>query len=180
MIKPGFQIHYFRPVQSPEEIRARYPSGEYKANELAVPADQLKVRSMNFGQFWRGEGADNLSYAVSLPLQFAIDIIAWQLPDYVEDSKEFPDESSLMERLLKEEDWNTDADYLLHKGPELLRQLLLEEYAHEMLLQWFGDGVLKIDGFVLNTIEKVELKNGLVLISGLCRSTGTSSAYQDF
>lgn len=135
---------------------------------------------MNFGQHWRDESVENIPYSVELPKQLAIDIINWQLPEYVQDAQDYPEDHSLLEQLLKENDWNTNASWLLKQGPELLRQMLLEEYAHEMMLQWFGDGNLEQDGYILNSCKEVELAGDVLKIRGFCRKTGTTSAYQDF
>lgn len=163
-----------------ESIRSRYPAGEYFVKGQPVGVDQLKVRSMNFGQHWRAEAVESLPYEVKLPLQLAIDLLNWQLPEYIEDARAFPDEDALLDRLLKENGWNADAHYLLHQGPALLRQMLLEEYAHEIISQWFGDGPVSGDGYVLNSCNEVSMERDRIVIYGYCRSTGSSSAYQDF
>lgn len=165
---------------TPETIRSRYQKGHYAVEGKAVEVDQIKVRSVNFGQPWRGEEVENLPYEIKLPLQLAIDIINWQLPDYVADARQFPDEQSLLDRLLAESGWITDAEQLMKTGSELLRQMVLEEYAHEMISQWFGDGQLSKEGYVLNSCNEVGLEDEFINIKGYCRKTGSSSAYQDF
>lgn len=163
-----------------ENIRSRYPEGEYAVNGQAVGVHQIRVRSMNFGQHWRGESVENIPYRVKLPLQLAVDFLNWLLPEYIEDARTYPDEEYLLNRLLKENGWSADGHHLIHEGPSLLRQVLLEEYAHEMISQWFGDGHLRGDGYVLNSCNQVSLEEDSVAIQGYCRSTGSSSAYQDF
>ena len=160
-------------------VRSNYLPGAYTVQGQTVVVEQLKIRTMNFGQHWRGEGVQSLPFEIELPIKFGIDIIEWQLPSYIEDSKQYPDLEDLMEGLLRHEGWPEDGSYLLREGPEVLRQLLLEYFAHEMLLQWFGDGDLQAHGFVLNTCDEVYISGDHILISGQCRASGTSSAYQD-
>ena len=164
---------------NPEAVRSRYPAGSYTAAGNPVSVDQLKVRTMNFGQHWRGEAVVNLPYSFRLPLQLGIDILDWQLPEYIADSQEFPDPEGLMERLLKKENWNTSGTYYLKEGSLLLRQMLLEYYAHEMLLQWLGDGSLEVQGYIINTCDQIEIEGEEIVIQGHCRQSGSSTAYQD-
>ena len=162
-----------------QNVRDQYPAGSYVVAGTTVSIERLKVRTMNFGQHWRGEAVISLPYTFKLPLQLAIDIVNWLLPEYVEDSKEYPDPEDLMEQLLKQEGWNTDGQYLLTEGPELLRQMLIEYYAHDMLMQWIGDGSLEQDGYVINSCDLVEIHGDQLVIEGKCRASGTSAVYQD-
>ena len=141
-----------------EIVRSRYPSGSYAVANKPVTVDQLKVRTMNFGQHWRGEDVVNHPYTLGLPLQLGIDILDWQLPEYIADSLEYPDPEDLMEQLLKKENWNTSGAYYLKEGPLLIRQMLLEYYAHEMILQFLGDGDLRGKGYIINTCDYVEIQ----------------------
>ena len=165
---------------SPQSIRSRYSAGQYFIEGKAREVGQIKVRTMNFGQHWRGEEVESIPYQIDLPVQLAIDIINWQLPEYAKDSQEHFDEDSLIDQLLKENDWKTDGHWLMTEGPELLRQMVVEEFAHEMILQWFGDGPTETDGYVLNSCNQTELIDQVLRITGYCRKTSTSSAYQDF
>jgi len=165
---------------TPEIIRNRYQKGHYEVAGKLVAVDRIKVRSMNFGQPWRGEEVENIAYEIKLHLQLATDIINWQLPDYVADARQFPDEQNLLDRLLAESGWISNAEQLMKTGSELLRQMVLEEYVHEMISQWFGDGQLSKDGYVLNSCNEVGLENEFIIIKGYCRNTASSSAYQDF
>lgn len=167
-------------MKDPVSLRREFPGAEefgYRFGPTVVNATQVGVRSMNFGQPWRGAEVQDLPYSVRLPDLFFLDILESSLPDFVSDAKEFPDDSCELERELRALDWPPAPSVV---GIETLRLLALQWFAHEMLLRWFGDGDPdRLPGFVINTIDGVSFDGSHPVISGNARPAGEGRTYQD-
>jgi hypothetical protein len=167
-------------VESPAAIRGRFghrgaePIGE--AESRPVNAAQLSVRSMNFGQHWRTPGVREVRYSVMLPLAFVADLLGRELPEYVEDCIKFPD-STPLEAALRRSLWPGAGQIL--DDPELCA-LALNWFAHDCLLEWFGDGEPEgAAGYVINTVDLSERQGNAVRFAGAARPAGQPVQYQD-
>ncbi|NKB65631.1 MAG: hypothetical protein GKR89_01100 [Candidatus Latescibacteria bacterium] len=162
----------------PLQLRRSYPdSNTYQVEGHPVTAEQLAVRSFNFGQFWRTPDMAEVTYTVALPLQYFIDTLAAEWADFTADARRFPDPSDPFENALRQRHWPTPAAVVADAE---MAQLALAWWGHELLLNWFGDGEPKGQpGFVLNTIDRVALADGLPTLTGRARNAGLSVAYQD-
>ena len=154
-------------------LRARYPDASRCACVVggqAYTPDRLTVRTMNFGQAWRAPGAADVGYRVEVPRAFFLDLLRAELPDYLDDSRRFPDADSAIDRMLAAAGWPAEGEVLAR--PELANAFA-GFFAHELLLRWFGDGLpAHRPGFVLNTIERVEtVGEHVIAIEGHARPT---------
>ncbi|MBO3697630.1 hypothetical protein [Roseivirga sp. E12] len=145
--------------------------------ELA-PED-MRIRSMNFGQHWRTEGVENFPYEAKIPLAFVIDYLNTQLEEYVEDAIADPDEDDEMDNLLKAYGWSTDAENLLSNTSERLKDLLMDFFAFDMLIHWYCDGQAPDNGAMINSFERFSIDGDYLIITGQCRKSGFPVRYQD-
>jgi len=135
------------------------------------------VRSMNFGQHWRTPNVAEVSYAVEIPLEFFVALLDEQLPSLVEDTRQFPDEESSLDRAIAAATFSNAVEALRDR---VLANELAQFYAHEVLLRWLGDGPPDVEpGFVLNTIERVVIEPDAILLEGTGRRSGIPVVYQD-
>lgn len=168
-----------RSVESPVVVRARYPevTGASCAAEGArVVPERLSVRSMNFGQHWRTPGVVDVDYRVELPRRFLRDVLARELPGYVDDCLKFPDddpfEVALRARGLPGAE-GVAAD-------EALCREALWYFARDLLVEWLGDGWPDEEpGWVLNTVDRVGVLEGVCWVEGRCRRSQAGVKYQD-
>ena len=150
---------------------------EYYCDGLKCTAEQISLRSMNFGQHWRTPNIKTFNYSVTVPKSFAIEYIDQKMPEYQEDAEKFPDPTDTFEIELKLHEWPKAIKML---SIPKLSELALEYYAHELLLEWFGDGPPDVEpGFILNTIDEISIVKELILFKGHCRRSQSNIAYQD-
>ena len=133
---------------------------------------------MNFGHRWRTPGIVDVDYRVDLPRAFVLEYLREELPAYIEDSKNFPDPESGIDRALETAGWPSASEVLTRLD---LTYSFAKFYAHELMLRWFGDTTMEGQHrFVLNTIERVEVADEYVVtISGTARRTGSPVQFQD-
>ena len=135
-----------------------------------VPLESLSVRSMNFGQAWRTPGVREISYSLQIPMAFFLELLARpeQLPDLIDDTRRFPDPDDPLDRALIDAGYPDAAEAMAH--PTLARELA-RFFAHEALLRWLGDGPPQAEpGFVLNTVDRVEVRAEGILLEGTGRN----------
>ena len=150
---------------------------EYYCDGLKCTAEQISLRSMNFGQHWRTPNIKTFNYSVTVPKSFAIEYIDQKMPEYQEDAENFPDPTDTFEIELKLHEWPKAIKML---SIPKLSELALEYFAHELLLEWFGDGPPDVEpGFILNTIDEISIVKELILFKGHCRRSQSNIAYQD-
>ncbi len=131
---------------------------------------------MNFGQHWRTEDIVDVRYSLELPGGFFLDVLTRELPDWIEDSKRFPGGPEL-ETALRERGWPTAEQVA---ADPYLGRLALEHFAHDLLLEWLGDGPCEAgETYVLNTVDHVAIKSGVPRIEGTARRGGIPMGYQD-
>lgn len=139
---------------------------------------------MNFSQPWRKAGIVDVAYSIELPIQYFLDVLDRELPELMEDSRQFPDppERELeLEKALRERGWPSPH----HVGGDPgLAHLALEYFASDMLLEWLGAGTFRTDDtrderFVLNTVHRVSLIGGVPLLEGAARRDDMPVRYQD-
>ena len=127
----------------------------YTINGGKVDQNQIRVRSMNFGQPWGNPEISDLPYAVTIPLKFSIDLINSCLDDLYSDIRQHGASSKLDEEIVTSE-FPSDVSAYLSKQAEgnVLRFELIRFFAHDLLLRWFGDGgSSETPSFVINTID---------------------------
>lgn len=160
------------------EVRSRYPGARRCACSVdgqACSPGRVSVRVMNFGQRWRTPGIVDVQYRIELPRAFVLDVLGEHLPDYVDDSRNFPDPDSAIDRALQAADWPSAAEVL--NMPELAHHFI-RFYGYELLGHWVGGAAGEHD-WVLNTIDRIELAEDVVALSGTARRAGTPVRYQD-
>jgi hypothetical protein len=166
-------------MQFGRQVRNRFPLAEKcrcSAEGVRTAPEQLSLRVMNFGQHWRGKGVRDWPYTVEMPVDYFLVVLREQLPEYIEAAKEDRIDGPLDEALLAA-GWPS-ADEAVRDAS--LAQALAEEFALRLLEHWLGDGPPEQEpGYILNTIDRVDLLPDRVRVSGTCRRTGSSSAYQD-
>ena len=167
----------------PYEIRRRYVgAGSCLCIVDGAPRgwDSLRVRTMNFGQHWRTEGIVEVQYSLELPGGFFADFLTRELPDWIEDSKRFPQEPELeldLEAALRERGWPIAEQVVADPS---LGRLALECFAHDLLLEWLGEGPSGAsESYVLNTVDHVAIQGGVPRIEGTARRGGIPVRHQD-
>jgi hypothetical protein len=167
-------------VEAPATVRGRFghrevkPTGE--ADGRPVKADQLRVRSMNFGQHWRTPEVREVRYGLTMPVAFVAHLLRRELPEYIQDCIKFPG-SEPLEAGLRRKEW-PDADQILD-DPELCA-LALKWIAHGCLLEWLGDGEPEESpGYVINTVDLSERQGAVVRFAGTARAADQPVKYQD-
>jgi hypothetical protein len=145
-----------------------------------VTCASLSVRSMNFGQHWRGANVPIHRYSITLPVDFFVALLAEPdgLADLIEDTKHHPDPGDPLDQILMAAGFPNADDAVRHP---VLAQALAAFYAHDALLRWLGDAGPEVEPvFVLNSCERIAFGSTGLLIEGECRSSGSSTSYQDF
>ncbi len=142
--------------------------------------DHISMRSMNFGQHWRTENVKEYDYEISLPLNFVKKFIQAELYDLIEDCKAHPDSTDELENLLRTDNWPTSCDQIFASENKNLQIKLLEFHSHEILLEWFGDKPKTQNGYVLNSVDNIELIQDFIMVIGKCRGSESDLKYQDF
>ncbi|WP_426753816.1 hypothetical protein [Myxococcus sp. Y35] len=162
--------------------RTRFPPPSHTSSYLVegrrVPVDALRVRTMNFNQHWRTPGIVDVRYEVILPGAYAVALLEGDWAEWVADCQRFPNPDASVERALRALDWPAPSRAL---ADPVAAPLLLMEFAHELLLRWFDDGVPEPPGFVLNTVDEARGAGNDVYLMGRARphEPRLSYAYQD-
>jgi len=163
-----------------DECRKHYPEAAgcvCFADGSTVSPQSLSVRSMNFGQHWRTAGIRDVSYSVEFPHRFWLDVVARELPEIVDDARKFPDDDNEIEAALRLRGLPAVIDT---KTALELAPLLVRHFAHDLLLEWFGDGPPNAKpGWVMNTIDAVVIEVDRVRLSGYARTDEIAVRYQD-
>lgn len=167
-------------MESGSALRARYPGAHRCAcvvdGEACLPG-RVSVRIMNFGQHWRTPGIVDVPYRIELPRPFVDDLLGEHLPDYIEDSRKFPDPGSEIDRALEAAGWPGAGEVL--RRPELARHFI-RFFGYDLLVYWLVDGPSDLErDFVLNTIDAIDVGDDVVALSGTARRTGMPVRYQD-
>lgn len=163
------------------ELRARFAGGDRSAlvDGQQMAWEALSVRSMNFGQHWRGPDAASCRYTLELPVEFFLEFLAEPdaLHDLLTDAKQRPDLDDPLDQALIAGGFPS-ADQALREPA--LAQLLAEFFAYDALVRWLGDAGPELKpGFVLNSCDAVAFRPSGIFVEGTCRRADTSSAYQD-
>lgn len=165
-----------------KEWRRLFPTPPHTASYLvaghSMAAEALRVRTMNFGQHWRTPGIVEVRYAVVLPGAYALELLSLDWDEFIDDYQRFPEPDDPLDRVLRGLDWPDPARAL---ADPVAAPLVLDFFAHEFLLRWFGDGVPDGPGFVLNTYDEVRMAGPDVYLAGLARphDPHVPYAYQD-
>ena len=162
------------------ELRARYPEAARcvcTAEGERVPADAFRVRTMNFGQHWRTPGIVDVPYRAEIPAAFLRDMARRELPQWMEDAREFPDDDEEMDAALREAGWPAPDDAV---ADPRLASLIAEQFAYDLLAEWFDAGRPDLaPGWLLNTVDAVSLEADAVVIGGRARRADVPGVYQD-
>lgn len=162
------------------DCRKQYPEAVLCTCIVAgctVSPQALRVRSMNFGQHWRTPGIRDVSYSVEIPHRFWIDVVARDLPEIVDDARKFPEDDDELEAALRLRGLPAVID---EKTALELAPLLLRHFAHDLLLEWLGDGLPDLTpGWVINTIDAPVFDAHRVKLSGIARTDEIPVRYQD-
>ncbi|WP_244226930.1 hypothetical protein [Corallococcus aberystwythensis] len=129
---------------------------------------------MNFGQHWRTPGVVEVRYEVILPGAYAVALLEQDWADWMEDAQRFPDLADPLEQALRALDWPRPAHAL---ADAVTAPLVLDHFAHELLLRWFDDGVPSGPGFVLNTVDEGRMTGADVCLAGRARPHVPSVPY---
>jgi hypothetical protein len=133
---------------------------------------------MNFGQHWRTEGMQDVLYHVEVPFAYVEDVLREHTAGYVQDSREHPDPDDAYDRALAAAG-HPDTERVL-ATPEL-RDPLLDLFRYEILGHWLGTGHPEREpGYVLNTVERIQVAGGLVAYTGTARRSGMPVRHQDY
>src|SRR5690242_1473689 len=95
-----------------EELRQTYPeavSCRCIADGKPITPTALAVRTMNFGQHWRTPGIIDVRFMIALPARFFLDVLARELPEFVQDAIDHPDPDHELplEAALRQRGWPT-------------------------------------------------------------------------
>lgn len=141
------------------------------------PKEAFSVRSMNFGQHWRGTDVKPFEGTVILPLSFVLERSEEFLRELREDALLDPDPEDELEEWLRNAGWPETTEVI---GDRTAFPLLIDYLGFQILCDWFGDRVSSLEpGFVLNSIDGVHAEDESVTFRCTGRLAGTSSAYQD-
>ncbi|MFO0797996.1 MAG: hypothetical protein U0804_10995 [Gemmataceae bacterium] len=167
-------------MEPPAAVRQRFGASEdgfaAEAEGRPARAAQLRVRSFNFGQYWRTPEVREVSYSVTVPLAFVTHLLARELPEYIKDWIACP-ETGTLEDALRRRQW--PAAEQIFDDPELC-PLALNWFAHDCLIEWLGDGEpQESPGYVINTVERAERQETAVQFAGTARAVGQPVRYQD-
>lgn len=163
-----------------ETCRQQYPEAAIcvcTAGGSIVSPPALSVRSMNFGQHWRTEGIREVAYSVEFPHRFWRDLVHREWPEIIDDARKFPEDDTAIEAALRERGLpdSLDETTALELAP-----LFVRHYAHDLLLEWLGDGPPDVTpGWIINTIDNVVIEVDRVRLSGVARTDETPVRYQD-
>ena len=161
-------------MEAPADLRARfgYPPERWCAAADGVPlrATQLSCRLMNFGQFGYAEGLARAAYVAEVPVAYLREVMERDHPAYVDDALRWPDPDDVLEQGLRARGWPAVADVI--DDPALL-PLVLELYAHDLLVYWLGDGQPpELPGWVANTLDRMERRGDVLLLGGTALEAG--------
>ena len=144
----------------------------------AVSKEQLRVRTMNFSQHWRTPNAQEAKYLVVLSDALIAQVLGREWREFIQVVSEEPDPEGdpPVFQVMYGREWPDPASALAETA---VAPLVLEWFAHSLLLECFGDGRPDASpGFVINTAEVASL-NGRWVLQGLVGRAETLSAYQD-
>jgi len=163
------------------ELRARFSGNERVALVDGEPVawEALSVRSMNFGQHWRGSGVVSCAYVLELPSRCFLEFLAEPdaLPELTSDAKQRPDPSDPLDQALIAAGFPSAEQALQDSA---LAQQLAEFFAYDLLLRWLGDADPELQpGFVLNSCDVVLFRPSGIRLEGTGRRSDSSTAYQD-
>ncbi len=133
-----------------------------------VDQDQIRVRSMNFGQPWGNPEILDLPYTVTISQKFSIDLINSCLDDLYNDVRQYGVSCTLDEEIVKN-GFPADVSGFISKQAEgnLLQYELIHFFAHDLLLRWFGDGAISgTPSFFINTIDAFRVLDESVQFEG--------------
>ncbi|AEI67635.1 hypothetical protein LILAB_28770 [Corallococcus macrosporus] len=166
---PGVPVH---------EWRSRFPASTCSVDGQPVSAESLRVRSMNFGQYWRTPKVAEVRYEVLLPGAYAVALLGRDWDDLVDDYHRYPEPDDPLGQALEALDWPGPERAL---GDPVAAPRVLDFFAHELLLRWFDDGAPEAPGFVINSVEEVRMEGNDVYLSGRARThePQVRYAYQD-
>ncbi|RKG61078.1 hypothetical protein D7X30_09330 [Corallococcus sp. AB011P] len=165
------------------EWRPRFSVSPHRSSYVVegrpVAVDNLSVRTMNFGQHWRTPGIVEVRYEVILPGAYAVALLEQDWVEVVEDGQRFLSPDHPLDQALRALGWPEPARALADPATA---HLLIDFFAHELLLRWFDDGVpTAAPGFVLNTVDEFRMAGTDVWIAGRARPElpGVNHAFQD-
>lgn len=166
---------------SPRAVRDLFPGAATHATIDGNPVtlESVSVRSHNRGQHWRTPDVVPVSYSVELPRAYVVALLAEpdMLPGLIEDAQQYPDDDDALATALRAAGF-PDADEAMNDpriAPELVRF-----YVQEALVRWLGDGAPEREpGFVLNSVERLEVRPAGVLVEGQGRRSDIAVVYQD-
>lgn len=141
-----------------------------KINGETVNSNQIRVRSMNFGQRWGHSEIVELRYTVNIPLVFAVDLMNSCLEDLYDDIRKYGVSSSLDEEMVKNA-FPADVSGFISKQTEVnpFQNELIRFFEHDLLLRWFGDGASdQSPAFSINTINGFHVLDTTVQFEGIC------------
>jgi hypothetical protein len=148
-----------------------------EAEGVVLEPKSFRVRTMNFGQRWRTPEIVDVRYTIEVPLDYVCEFLATPLRDYREDAELHPDVDDDLECALRAGNWPSAEGAL---SQPTLFPLLLDFWAHDILLQWLGDpGPPTEPGFIVNTATTFDHVPHGIRIGGKCRRSGLPVLYQD-
>lgn len=132
---------------------------------------------MNFGQHWRTPDIREVSYSVEIPHAFWLYVVERELPEIIEDAQKFPDDDNELDAALRLRGFPATID---EKTALELAPVLVRHFAHDLLLEWLGDGPPDaLPGWVINTIDAIAIEIDRVRLTGVARTNEIPVRYQD-
>ena len=165
------------------ECRLRFPVPPHTARYLVegrpVSVDALCVRSMNFTQHWRTPGVVEVRYEIILPGAYALARIEQEWADWVDAYRDDLVPNTPLSQAMDVLGWDEPARVL---ADPVAAPWVLSSFAHDLLLDWFGDVGPSSSGFVINSIDKACMSGADVWLAGRARPEvpGVNYAFQDY
>jgi hypothetical protein len=163
-------------MEPPAAVRARfgYPPERPCATVAGerVRGTQLSCTLQGFGdRRWAdAAGLPRADFTAEVPVAFLREMMEREHPSYVEDARRFPDADDPFEAAQRERGWPAP-DRML--ADPLLLPLTLAFYAHDLMVDWFGDGQPPDrPGWVAHAFAGQALVDGTVLIYGVALPAG--------
>jgi hypothetical protein len=163
-------------MEAPAALRTRfgYPPDRPCATVGGerVPGARLSCTLQGFGDFrWTdAAGLARAEYTAEVPVAFLLERMEREHPDYVADSLAHPDSNDAYEQAQRVRGWPPPARML---ADPVLLPMTLEHYAHDLLVQWLGDGQPpELPGWVAHNITRHALVDGAVRIGGIAVQAG--------
>ncbi len=167
-------------MSNPGALRDKYSGHHayYWADGSPCLAEDLSLRSVNFGQPWVTAGLPECRYGVAPPIAYVREASERLYTEYARDRRPLPDpDPEPLELILREMQWPNLDD--VWADPDAVTMFLIH-FARDILKPWLGEGPPELEpGFVINTVDYAEVEKKVVQFSGRARLGDVIVPFED-